>query len=87
MSGRSLPPTGPSALPQRLRGRFGQPIARRGLAAVGTVKPEAALQLRDARSLDSDRGAKLGNHGITVRKGRRQTGDPVGQCLKIVDHS
>ncbi len=76
----------PPALPQHLRRRFGQPITRRRFATVGTVKPEAALQLRDARGLDSDRGAKLGNHGITVREGRRQSRDPVSQCLKIVNH-
>ncbi len=70
------PTTGP--LPQRLRSRLGQPITRRRLAAVGTVKPEAALQLSDARGLDSDRGAKLGNHGIAVREGRRQSRDPMG---------
>ncbi len=69
---------GPLALAQGRSGRLGQTITRRGLAAVGTVEPEAALQLRDARGLDSDRGAKLGNHGITVREGRRQVGDPAG---------
>ncbi len=50
-----------------------------GLAAVGTVKPEATLELGDAGGMDSDRGAKLGNHGIAVGKGRRQVRDPVGQ--------
>ncbi len=72
------PAARPPALPQRLRRRLGQPITRWRRATVGTVKPEAALQLRDTRGLDSDRGAKLGNHGITVREGRRQVGDPVG---------
>ena len=74
------PPTGPPTLPQRLRGRLGQPVARRGLTTVRTVKPEEALELGDARGLD-------GNRGIAVREGCRQSRDPVGQCLKIVNHS
>ncbi len=64
---------GPAAGPlaQHLRRRFGQPITRRRLATVGTVKPEAALQLSNARGLNS-------NHSITIREGRRQSRDPMG---------
>jgi len=48
----------------------------------------------DARGLDGNCRVQLGNqspqtrnHGIAVREGCRQGRDPVGQCLKIVNHS
>ncbi len=73
----TLPPAGLPPLPQFLRRRLRQPVARRRPAAAGAARPQATLQLRDARGLD-------GSHGIAVR---RQGRDPVGQCPGIVDRS
>ncbi len=71
-------PAEPLTLLQLLRRRLRQPVARRRLAAVGTVKTETTLEFGDARGL-------VGNHGIAFRAGRRQVGNLTGQCLKIVD--
>ncbi len=56
-------------------------------AAAGAVKPRTVPRLGDARGLDSDRRAELGNQGIAVCKGRHQVGNRDGQVFTIVDGS